>query len=127
MRTRDVLISPKGSGDLGLIRKLNGVLLGGREQALQESDSGVEHNAALATILDTGVNLVKVDEVGTNVVNIVDRGRFEIFLAKQRAKLERLGLHVTVKQILDARSKCRPTSPRGVESVWELLYVLGSW
>ena len=49
---------------------------------MQESDSGVKHNAALAASLDASVNLVKVDEVGTNVVDIVSRGRFEVFLAK---------------------------------------------
>jgi hypothetical protein len=94
---------------------------------LQESDSRVKYNTAFTTILDASVNLIEVDEVGANVVNIVDRGRFEIFFAKHRAKLERLGLHLIVKQMLDARSECWPTSPRGVESVWELWYVLGSW
>lgn len=29
--TRDVLVSSERSGDIGLIRKLNGVLFGGRE------------------------------------------------------------------------------------------------
>jgi hypothetical protein len=94
---------------------------------LQESDSGVKHNATLAAILDASVNLVEVNEVGLNVVNIVGRGRIEVFVAKYCAKLERLDLHVTVKQLLQAQSECRPTSPRGVESVRELLYVIGSW
>jgi hypothetical protein len=49
---------------------------------LQESDSRVKYNAAFTTILDASVNLVEIDEVGAYVVNIVDRGRIEVFAAK---------------------------------------------
>jgi hypothetical protein len=49
---------------------------------LQESDSRVKYNTAFTTILDASVNLVEVDEVGANVVDIVDRGRIEILAAK---------------------------------------------
>lgn len=65
---------------------------------MQERDGGVKDTTTLAAIFDTGVDLVKVDEVGADVVNVVGRGLVEVFLAQDCAKLIRLDLHVTTNQ-----------------------------
>lgn len=49
---------------------------------MQECDGGVKHNTTLATIFDSGVNLIKVDEIGANVMDIVVRGLVKVFLAQ---------------------------------------------
>ena len=120
------MISSKRSGNFGLIREFNSVLFGRREKTLEQCDGRVEHNTTFATVLDTSVDLIEVDKVGTNVVDVVVRGLLEIFLAQLRAEREGLNLHVTVRDemIVDARWN---TSPKGVESVWELSYVMASW
>jgi hypothetical protein len=38
---------------------------------LQKRDGGVKDNTTLAAIFDSGVDLVKVDEVGADVMDIV--------------------------------------------------------
>ena len=69
--TGDVLIPPEWSGDHSLVCEHDGVRQSGREHALQDRDGGVKDNTTLATILDSGMDLVKVDEVGTDVMDIV--------------------------------------------------------
>jgi hypothetical protein len=65
---------------------------------LQKRDGGVKDYTTLAAIFDTGVDLVKVGEVGADVVDVVGWGLVEVFLAQEWAKLERLDLHVTTNQ-----------------------------
>jgi len=38
---------------------------------LQKRNGGVKDNTTLAAIFDSGMDLVKVDEVGADVVNVV--------------------------------------------------------
>ena len=89
------MIPPEWGGDHGLICEHDGVRQSGREHALQERDGSVKDNTTLTTILDSGVDLVEVDEVGADVMDVVLRGFVEVFLAESFAKLERLSLHVT--------------------------------
>ena len=65
------MIPPEWGGDHGLIREHDGVRQSGREHALQERDGSVKDNTTLTTILDSGVDLVEVDEVGADVMDIV--------------------------------------------------------
>jgi hypothetical protein len=80
--TRNILISPEWGSDRSLIREYDSVRRGGREQALQKRDGGVKDYTTLAAIFDSGVDLIKVDEVGADIVNVVGRGLVEIFLAQ---------------------------------------------
>src|SRR5579863_9994319 len=70
--TRYVFIASEWGSDLSFVRKLDGVCRGGREQALQECDRGVEHNTTLTAVFDTSMDLVEVDEFGANIMNVVD-------------------------------------------------------
>ena len=69
--TWNILISSEGSGDLGLICKLNRVLFSWREKALEQCDGAVKCNTTFTTNLNASVDLIEVDQVGANVVDVV--------------------------------------------------------
>lgn len=58
--TRNILVTTKGRRNHLLIGELDTVLLGRREQSLQHRQRRVEDNAALASVLDTNMNLFEV-------------------------------------------------------------------
>jgi hypothetical protein len=77
-RTRNVLISAKGSDDSGTICEHNFILGRGRKQALQKCDGRIEDYASLAATLHADTHGFLVNQTGAHVCNIGRRVDIEI-------------------------------------------------
>jgi hypothetical protein len=111
------LITTKGSNNSGLIGKNDLVVWGWREETLQKGDSGVEHDGALNTSLDSNFDLGVVDKVAADTVNIRGRPAVEVRLTDHAAK--RVGFDLFRVRFLNIMGVNDLTSPRAVVSVFE--------
>jgi len=64
------LVATKRSNNSRLVGKDDLVVGVGREQALEEGDSGVEDDSAFNTSLHANLNFAVVDKVGANTLDV---------------------------------------------------------
>lgn len=64
------MVATKRSNNSRLVGKDDLVVGVGREQALEEGDSGVEDDSAFNTSLHANLNFAVVDKVGANTLDV---------------------------------------------------------
>jgi len=93
------LVATKGSSNCSLVRKDDFIIGGGREESLEEGDGGIKDDGPLDSSLDTGLDLVIVDQVGSDAVDVRRRRRVEIGRAERGPKAMRLGLWGVIREV----------------------------
>lgn len=98
LHTRNVLVAAQWCRDGGLVGEYDFVVQVGGEQALKQSDGGVEDDGALNTSLDSDLDLAVVDEIRADALDVRWRRAVEVSRAKMGAKLVGLDLrHVNMR------------------------------
>ena len=93
------MVATKRSCNRSLVRKNDFVVGVRREESLEEGDGGIKDDRALDSSLDTGLDLVVVDQIGSDAVDVTGRRRVEIGRAERGAKAMRLGLWRAIGKI----------------------------
>ena len=96
-RTGDVPVTVQRSDDDGTVSELFAVLVGGREETLEQSRSRVKHSGILTANFYADVNLFGVGELGGNLGDLSVAAAGEVGVTEERSQRVRLELNGRVR------------------------------
>ena len=95
--TGDVLVTVQRGDDDGTVSEFLAVLVGGREETLEQSSGRVEHSSTLTANFYADVNLFEVGEFGGNLGDLSVAAAGEVGITEERSQRVRLELNGHVR------------------------------